>query len=285
MVMTMQNSTNLTMQSKKKLNNGVEIPVLGLGTWQANGGELKDAINIAIENGYRHIDTAAFYNNEEIIGKTLKKLSIPREEIFITSKLWNTDHGYDKALAAFQQSLKHLQCEYLDLFLIHWPVSRIRQESWKALEHLYKEGQVRAIGVSNYMIPHLEELLASCEIIPAVNQFEFHPYIDRMAVKQFCDEHQIIVEAYSPMTRATKLGDPILKEIGDKYHKTPAQVLIRWGLEHEVVSLPKSVNKNRIKENASVFDFVLTDSDMKTLNSINDRFRVTIFDPEGPDFQ
>jgi diketogulonate reductase-like aldo/keto reductase len=275
----------ISLQSTKTLSNGLKIPIIGLGTWQANGQQLEDAIIAALEMGYRHIDTAAFYQNEEHVGNAIRRSGIPREDIFVTSKLWNDQHGFDAALKAYENSRNKLGLTQLDLFLIHWPVPTLRRESWKALEQLYKAGEVRAIGVSNYMIAHLEELFALCDIPPMVNQFEFHPFVHRLPLLEYCLKQNITVEAYSPMTRAAKLSDPRVGEIAAKYGKSPAQILIRWGLQHDVITLPKSINPHRIRENAAVFDFTLSPQEMDRLDQHPDHYRVTIFDPEGEDWR
>ncbi|MHA1340749.1 MAG: aldo/keto reductase [Promethearchaeota archaeon] len=277
--------SRLSLGSKIKLNNGVEIPILGLGTWQAYGKEVKDAVKYALEIGYRHIDTAFFYGNEKEIGDAIREFGISREEIFITTKLWNDSHGFKNAQKAFKKSLKNLKLDYIDLFLIHWPVSRRRIETWKALEEIYKEGLVRSIGVSNYMINHLEELLPNAEIIPQINQVEITPYIYRKSLIDFCHKNEIQVEAYSPLTRTKKFSDPKLKSIAEKYGKTSAQILIRWGLQHNLIEIPKSTNKDRIKENADVFDFEISKDDMQILDSLNENFSVIVWDPNSDMFK
>jgi diketogulonate reductase-like aldo/keto reductase len=269
----------ITIDSKTKLNNGVEIPFLGLGTYQAGRGkETQEAVLCALECGYRLLDTAAMYENEEDVGEGVSKSGIPREEIFITTKLWNSDHGYDKAVAAFEKSRKSLGLSYVDLYLIHWPVEGLRNESWRALETLLEEGKCRAIGVSNYMTWHLEELLENSSTVPAVNQVEFSPYLYQKDLLEFCRSHGIQLEAYSPLTKGHKLHDPRLAGVASKYSKSSAQILVRWALQHRLVVIPKSAKRERILENADVFDFAISPEDMRFLDSFNEDLR-TSWDP------
>ncbi|MGE5399337.1 MAG: aldo/keto reductase [Ignavibacteriales bacterium] len=270
---------DLTINDTVKLNNGVEIPRLGLGVYLSNpGAETQNAVKWALEAGYRHIDTAAFYKNEKDVGHAIKQSNVPREEIFVTTKLWNEDHGYDSALRAFDISLKNLGFTYIDLYLIHWPVSEKRRDSWKALETLLEEGRCRAIGVSNYTTRHLNEMLNYCTVVPAVNQVEFSPYLYQRGLLELCRSNKIQIEAYSPLARASKLKDPGLVSIAEQYDKSPAQILIRWALQHELVVIPKSVHKERIIENAGVYDFEISDEDMKRLNDFDENYRVA-WDP------
>jgi diketogulonate reductase-like aldo/keto reductase len=269
----------IRIDTKVKLNNGIQMPVFGLGTYQARPGkETKEAVLYALEIGYRLIDTAAMYENEEAVGEAVRESGIPREEIFITTKLWNSDHGYEKALAAFDESLEKLGLSYIDLYLIHFPVEGLRNQSWKALEKLLEQGKCRSIGVSNYMIWHLEELLKNSSTVPAVNQVEFSPYLYLKDLHEFCNSHNILLESYSPLTKGHKLKDPKLKQIAAKYSRTPAQILIRWALQKEVVVIPKSIKKQRILENATVFDFEITEEDMNLLDSFHQDLR-TSWDP------
>ncbi|HEX2866412.1 MAG TPA: aldo/keto reductase [Ignavibacteriales bacterium] len=269
----------LTINDKAKLNNGVDIPYFGLGVYLSPPGEeTYNAVRWALEAGYRHIDTAAFYKNEHDVGRAVKDSHIPREEIFVTTKLWNDDHGYDRTLRAFDESLRKLGFDYVDLYLIHWPVSGLRNDSWRALEAIYKDGRSRAIGVSNYTTSHLKELLNSCKVVPAVNQVEFSPFLYQKGLLKFCRENNVELEAYSPLSRASKLNDPRLKEIAVRYGKTPAQIMIRWALEHKIVVIPKSVHKERIYENADVFDFEISEADMQRLDSLDENYRVA-WDP------
>lgn len=259
-----------------KLSNGYEIPCVGFGTWQINGDDAAEAAVInAINAGYRHIDTAAVYGNETGVGNAIVNCGIKREELFVTSKVWNTMRGYDNTLKAFDESMEKLGLEYLDLYLIHWPASKSRFENWKeinaetwqALIKLYKEGRVRAIGVSNFLPHHLEPLM-DAEIKPMVNQIEFHPGKMQEDALSFCRKNNILVEAWSPLGRGAMLDNELLKEIGDKYNKSIAQICIKWCLQNGVVPLPKSVTPTRVKENANVFDFEISAEDMKIINEM-----------------
>ena len=265
----------INFSTKVRLNNGVEMPILGLGTWQLNDGkEAERAILYALRTGYRLIDTAEIYGNEGSVGKALYKSGIPREEVFITTKLWNSDHGYKSAIAACEGSLKRLELSYIDLYLIHWPVTSLRNETWKAMETLLDEGKCRAIGVSNYMIWHLEELLDSSSTIPAVNQVEFSPYLYQKDLLEFCCAYGIQLEAYSPLARGLKLSDPKLVAMARKYHKSTAQILIRWVLQRGIVVIPKSSKAERMRDNAKVFDFIISPEDMGALDSFNEDLRI-----------
>ena len=260
------------------LNNDVRIPSLGLGTYRsAPGKETEQAVLTALRLGYRHIDTAAIYRNEESVGAAIKRSGIPREEIFITTKLWNADHH--RIEAALKESLKKLGTSYVDLYLIHWPVPE-RNDSWEALERLYKKGLCKAIGVSNFTVSHLEQLLNTAKIVPAVNQVEFSPFLYQKELLEYCSKKGIIVEAYSPLTRGQKLTHPLLKQLEKQYEKTPAQILLRWAVQHDMVVLPKSTHEERIKENMNIFDFSISPADMKELDSLDENFRVA-WDPSG----
>ena len=265
----------LNFGTKIKLNNGVEMSMLGLGTWQLNDGkEAEEAVLYALKTGYRLIDTAQIYGNEESIGKALHKSGILREEVFITTKLWNSEHGYKSTVAACERSLKRLGLSYIDLYLIHWPVANLRNETWKAMETLLDEGKCRAIGVSNYMICHLEELLDSSSTVPTVNQVEFNPYLYQKGLLEFCCSHGIQLEAYSPLTQGLKLDDPRLVSMAKKYHKSTAQILIRWVLQRGVVAIPKSSKEENIRHNADVFGFTISAEDMRVLDSFNEDLRI-----------
>ncbi|MFQ6608906.1 MAG: aldo/keto reductase [Fidelibacterota bacterium] len=271
----------LKIDTKISLNNGVEMPLFGLGTFQSPRGKIvQDAVQCALKTGYRLIDTAKIYGNEKDVGISIRNSGIPREEIFVTTKLWNSDHGYDSAIAACRTSLKSLGLDFVDLYLIHWPVEGLRLESWRALETLYDEGKCRSIGVSNYMIGHLEELLEFCHVIPAVNQIEFSPYLYLTELLEFCQDQNIQLEAYSPLTKGRKLEDSQLITIADKYSKSTAQILIRWVLQKGVVVIPKSSHKERIVENSEVFDFSISPGDMLQLDSFNENLR-TAWDPSN----
>ncbi len=266
---------NLTLQSTLRLNNGVEIPRLGLGTFNAQeGAETYQAVQWALEAGYRHFDTASFYANEESIGKAVNESGIARSEIFLVTKVWNSDQGYDNTLRALDVSLNKLGSEYIDLYLIHWPLKGLRRETWKALIRLQEEKRCRAIGVSNYTARHLDELLADSPIAPAANQIEFNPFLYRKDLLDYCQSKGIAVAAYCPLARARKLEAPGLLAIAARYAKSPAQVAIRWALQHGLVVIPKSVHHERIFENASIFDFELSESDMRELDNLNENYWV-----------
>ena len=269
----------LTLQSRVKLNNGVEMPMLGLGVWQtAQGVETQRAVKSALDVGYRLIDTAKLYANERDVGIAVRESGIPREEVFVTTKLWNTDHGFESAIKAFNRSLHELGFDYVDLYLIHWPVAPLRGDSWRALVQISEEAKCRAIGVSNYTISHLEGVLRDSSIVPAVNQVEFSPFLYQEELMGFCRDHKIQVEAYSPLTKGVRLGDPKLRPFAAKYHKTSAQILIRWALQHNIVVIPKSSKPERILENGQVFDFEISSTDMKMLDSLGENYR-TAWDP------
>ncbi len=271
--------SRIRIDTRVKLNNGAEMPIFGLGTFQAERGrETREAVLDAFDAGYRLVDTAAMYGNEEDVGRAVHESDIPREEIFVTTKLWNDDHGYDKAIAAFEESLRKLDMSYVDLYLIHFPVEGLRSESWRALETLQEEGKCKSIGVSNYMIWHLEELLKYSSTVPVVNQVEFNPFLYQKDLLEFCHSHNIRLEAYSPLTKGHRLNDPNLAEIALNYSKTPAQILIRWVLQRDIIVIPKSSRKERIYENADVFDFEISHEDMKALDSLNEGLR-TSWDP------
>ncbi len=269
----------MRMDTTLKLHNGVEMPILGFGTYQLGSArETQEAVLDALKAGYRLIDTAAMYGNERQVGEALRRSGIPRQKVFITTKLWNSDHGYDAAIAACEKSLERLGLPYIDLYLIHWPVQDLRAETWKALETMLASGKCRAIGVSNYTIRHLEELLDHSDAVPAVNQVEFSPYLYQRDLLEFCRAHHIQLEAYSPLTKGRRLRDAELIEIAARYSKSPAQILIRWGLQKGLVVVAKSSNENRISENADVFDFTISDEDMDVLDSFH-RDLHTSWDP------
>ena len=265
------------------LGADVEMPVLGLGVFRAPAGRTtRQAVGAALEAGYRHIDTAAIYQNESDVGQAVRESGLERSEVFVTTKLWNDAHGYEPALQAFKESNARLGLGYVDLYLIHWPVPDLRVETWRALELLLENDEVRAIGVSNYTPRHLEELLAHASQQPSVNQIELSPYNyrSRLPVVQFCEVHGIKIEAYSPLTKGKKLNDPVLGRIGRPYGKTAAQVLIRWAIDKGFVVLPKSANAYRIAQNGAVFDFELSDDDLGLLDALDENL-VTGWDPTG----
>ena len=266
-----------------KFKNGVEIPVLGFGTYKMeNGSETFDSVSYALEVGYRHIDTAKIYENEESVGEAIKNSSIKREDIFVTTKVWNTDRGYDNTLRAFEESMKKLKLDYLDLYLIHWPKD-LNAETWKALEKLYNEKRVRAVGVSNFNKHHLEELFKTCEVFPMINQIELHPELTQKSLYEFCNSKDIVIEAWSPLIRGKILSIDLLKELSKSYNKTIAQIVLRWNVQLGIVTIPKSSNKDRIKENFDIFDFELSKEDMEKISSLNKNFR-TGPDPDNIDF-
>ena len=253
-----------------ELHNGVKMPYFGLGVYLSEDGqEVINAVKWAIEAGYRHIDTASIYNNEEGVGEGLKQSGIRREDVFVVSKVWNADQGYESTLKAFNDSLERLKLDYLDLYLIHWPVKGKYKDTWRALEHLYREKKVRAIGVSNFMKHHLEDLLQTAEIVPMVNQMEFHPYLVQQDLIDYCNAHQIQYEAWSPMMQGRIFELDSIKKIGLKYGKSPAQVVLRWDLQKGVITIPKSAKKERIIDNASLFDFELSNEDMVYLEGLD----------------
>jgi methylglyoxal/glyoxal reductase len=274
---------DLNIASTLRMNNGVEIPRFGLGTWQsASGEEAQNAVLWALQAGYRHIDTAAAYGNEQDVGAGIAASGIPRSEIFLVTKLWNDDQGYDKTLRAFDASTKKLRTDYFDLYLIHWPVKELRQDTWKAMIRLYEEKRCRSVGVSNYTTRHLQELLSDSPLVPAANQIELSPFLQRRELVDLCSRKGITVEAYSPLARGRMLEDPRLLAVARQYGKTAAQVAIRWALQHDLVVIPKSVRKERILENAQVFDFTLTPQDMQVLDNLDEGYWTmnTAWNPE-----
>lgn len=257
------------------LHNGTKMPILGLGVYQNPPGKTTyQAVRWAIEAGYRHIDTARVYRNERDVGSAIRDCGVPREQLFITTKLWTGDHGADSTLRGFEASLKDLGIGYVDLFLSHFPVTGKRAATWKAMMTLLKDGRCRAIGVSNYTTRHLNQLMNEVGYTPTVNQVEFSPFLYQKKLFDFCREYRIQLEAYSPLTQGQRLGHPKLKEIAARHHKTTAQVMIRWAVQHGIVVIPKSVRRVRIVENASVFDFALSSAEMEELNALDENLRV-----------
>lgn len=260
------------------LSNNVSIPELGFGTWQTPNGDVAvSAVKKALEVGYRHIDTAQGYKNEDSVGQAIKESGIPREEIFLTTKLWNENHSYDLVLSSFEESLKKLQTDYIDLFLIHWPNpvkfrdnwQSANAETWRAMEELYQAGKIKAIGVSNFLPHHFEELKKTATIFPMVNQIFLAPGELQKEVVSYCQEHNFLLEAYSPLGTGKIFDVPEMQELSDKYGKTIAQIAIRWSLQHDFLPLPKSVTPSRIEENLAVFDFELSDEDMQRIDQLD----------------
>ncbi|MBT2701400.1 aldo/keto reductase [Bacillus sp. ISL-40] len=275
---------NNNLQSTTTLNNGVKMPWFGLGVFKVEEGpELVNAVKTAIQHGYRSIDTAAIYENEEGVRQGIKESGIAREDLFVTSKVWNADLGYESTLAAYQTSLDKLGLEYLDLYLIHWPVAGKYKEAWRALETLYKEGRVRAIGVSNFQVHQLVDLMKDAEVKPMVNQVEYHPRLTQKEVQAFCREQGIQMEAWSPLMQGQLLDNEGLAAIATKYKKTVAQIILRWDLQNGVVTIPKSTKEHRVIENSQVFDFELTQEDVDQINNLNQNHRVGP-DPDNFDF-
>jgi diketogulonate reductase-like aldo/keto reductase len=264
-----------------ELRTGTLMPRLGLGVFRAPSGEpTRRAVLEAIEAGYRHVDTASVYGNEHDVGEAIRGCGIPRSELFVTTKLWNSEQGFDAALRAFDASLARLGLSYVDLYLIHWPLPGSRRESWRALERIHEERRARAIGVSNFMVRHLEELAASARILPAANQIEISPFLQQRDVRAWCRAHGVVVEAYSPLTKGARLGHPVVMDVARRTGKSPAQVLLRWGLEQGLVVLPKSIRPERIRENAAIFDFTLDAESLSRLDSLEEGL-ATGWDPRG----
>ncbi|KGX85582.1 aldo/keto reductase [Pontibacillus litoralis] len=263
------------LQDTISLHNGVQMPRLGLGVFKVEDGEeVIHSVKTALAHGYRSIDTAAVYQNEEGVGQAIRESGIAREELFVTSKLWNADQGYESALQAFETTMDKLGLEYLDLYLIHWPVEGKYKDSWRALERLYQEGKIRAIGVSNFQVHHLEDIVNDASVKPMVNQIELHPKLTQQQVRSYCQEQNIIVEAWSPLMQGEILQEPLIKELAQKYEKSPAQIVIRWDLQIGIVTIPKSTKTHRIHENADVYDFTLTEEEVASISALNEDHRV-----------
>ncbi len=261
------------------LNDGRTMPQLGLGVWQVSDEQASEVVRFALESGYRAVDTAAIYRNEAGVGEGIRNAGVARAEVFVTTKVWNSDQGFDETLRAAEDSLKRLKMDYVDLYLIHWPAPAQDRylETWRALVRLRDEGMARSIGVSNFKVPHLERLLANTEVAPAVNQIELHPYLQQHESRAFHAAHGIATESWSPLAKGQVANDPVIASIAEKYGKSPAQVVIRWHLDNGLIVIPKSVTPSRIVENASVTDFRLDDEDMARLASLDQARRV------GPD--
>ena len=265
----------LTIESMIKLNDGMTMPLFGLGVWRLESGkETRDAVSYALELGYIHFDTASMYNNEEDVGVAIQESSLPREKLFITTKVNSSELGYDSTLEACERSLKKLKLTYLDLFLIHKPVEGYRQNTWKALEKLKHESICRSIGVSNFSPKHLNEIFKICEFIPAVNQIEMNPFLAQKNISEFCRSKNIHITGYCPLARTEKSNDPTLVNIANECGKTWAQVMVRWGLQKQLTTIPKSANPKRIRENSDVFNFELNEKQMQRLDDLDEGFRL-----------
>ncbi|WP_027962945.1 aldo/keto reductase [Halalkalibacillus halophilus] len=259
-----------SLQDRIQLNNGINIPGIGLGVYKVwEDQEAADTVRTAINQGYRLIDTASFYDNEVGVGQGVQEADANREDVFITSKVWNEEQGYDETLRAFEQSLQKLNMDYLDLYLIHWPVTGKYEDTWKAMERLYSEGMIKSIGVSNFHKHHLEKLFVKANEKPVVNQVEFHPHLIQREVKQYCEREDIKLEAWSPLKRGQVLEEDVIVSLAEKYQKTPAQIILRWDIEQEVITIPKSTNEKRMKENTDIFDFQLTKEEVETINNLH----------------
>ena len=260
----------------KVLSNGVKMPSIGFGTYKSgNDEETAKIIKYALKIGYRQIDTASFYGNEVGIGNGIKESGINREDIFLVTKLWNDDHGYDKTIEAFNKSLERLQVDYIDLYLVHWP-NKLNSETWKAFEYLYKTGKVKSIGVCNFKVGHLEELKKTAQIMPMVNQIEIHPQSSKNDMLSYCEENNIQLVAWSPIMRGKLFSNELMIGLAEKYKKTIAQIILRWHLQRGVIPIPKSSNEERIKENLNIFDFELSNDDIKTIDLLNEGDNVSV---------
>jgi diketogulonate reductase-like aldo/keto reductase len=257
-----------------RLNNNIEMPMLGLGVYDMHNDEAVAAVEHALKTGYRLIDTASMYGNEEQVGMAVRNSGIPRREIFVTTKVNNTDQGYDSTLRAFENSMTKLDIGHIDLYLVHWPIRHKRKETWKALEHLYDQKMVRAIGVANYLLPFLNELESYANIVPAVDQVEFSPWLHLADLLAHTKSKGIVLQSYTPLVRGKKFHDPRIQQLCTRYNKTPSQIILRWNLQLGVSTIPKSSNPKRIEENFNVFDFEISEEDMKVLNNMNENFRV-----------
>lgn len=256
------------------LNNGVTMPWFGLGTFKASGQEVANAVTTALELGYRSIDTAAIYGNEQEVGESIVASGVARDSLFVTTKVWNTDQGYDTTLRAFEESSKKLGLDIIDLYLIHWPGQDKYKDTWRALERLYEEGRVRAIGVSNFQIHHLQELMKDSNTIPAVNQIELHPRFTQTELHDFCVQHHIQIEAWAPIMKGRLQDNELLQGIAQQHGKTVAQVILRWGMQNNIVVIPKSVTASRIKENSEIFDFELSGDELSAISGLNANERI-----------
>lgn len=261
------------------LNNGIKMPQLGYGTFKSSNEEAEAGVLSAIKNGYRHIDTASYYGNENGVGKGIKKSGMAREDIFLVSKVWPEDYGYEKTLNAFDKTLNELQTDYLDLYLIHWP-KPLNKETWRAMEKLYNDKRIKAIGVSNFTEAHLQELLDSSDVIPTINQVELHPQFPQKPLHDFCNKNNIRIEAWGPLMQGRIFQIDLMKELSKKYNKSVAQIALRWHIQSDIITIPKSVNPERIKANMEIFDFKISGEDMKKIEILNTGERIGM----DPDF-
>ena len=264
----------LSIDTRVSLSDGNSMPLLGLGTWAAQpGGETRDAVAFALETGYRHIDTAKMYGNEQDVGEAVRQSSIPRQEIFVTTKLWDSDQGYQTAHDAFDRSMDQLGLEYIDLYLIHWPVEKLRNDSWRALNNIKESGRTRSIGVSNFSHKHLQELYSHSDIQPVVNQIELSPFLQQPLIVSFCRSENIQLTGYCPLAKGRRFDEPVLTDIAEQHSKSPAQVMIRWALQNRQAVIPKSSNPKRIVQNADIFDFQIGVDEMVRLDGLDDDSR------------
>lgn len=273
-----------SIHDRAVLHNGVQMPWVGLGVYKAeDGDEVIQSIKWALDAGYRSIDTASLYNNETGVGQAIAESDVPREDLFITTKVWNTDQGYEETLEAFDASLERLGLEYVDLYLVHWPVPGKYKETWRALEKIYNDGRAKAIGVSNFKKHHLEDLIADAEIKPMVNQVEYHPRLTQKDLLTYCKQQGIQLEAWRPLLKGEIFEEPTLVELAHKHNKSVAQIILRWDLQNGVVTIPKSITKHRIEENIDIYDFELTNEDMTRISALNQDKRNGA-DPDDPEF-
>lgn len=261
-------------QQYTTLSNGIKMPLLGLGVYDMYNEEVEQAVSDALEIGYRLIDTASLYRNEKEVGNAIRKSGVNRSEIFVTTKVGNSDHGFDNTLRAFDESMKKLNIDYIDLYLVHWPIKGRRKETWLALEKLYNEKRVKAIGVANYLIPFLQELETYASIVPVLSQVELTPWLYNQQLVDYCHQRNIQLQSYSPLTRRKKFNDPRLVNLSQKYNKTPAQIILRWNIEHGISTIPKSSSKKRLQENFDALGFSLSKDDVNYMDRFDENFRI-----------
>lgn len=269
---------DLSLSSEIALNNGVKMPILGLGVYQVTSGEARKAVREALEIGYRHIDTAAYYRNERGVGQAIRESGVPREDLFITTKLWHADNGYKEALVACGRSLKALNVDHVDLYLVHWPRGD-RRGAWKAMDRILDEGMARAVGVSNFLPKHLDDIMSASSLVPSVDQVEFSPFLYQKELLSYCRDKGIVLEAYSPLTRGKRLNDPRLAALAREYERTPAQMLLRWVVQKGMAAIPKSVRPERMRENAAIFDFEISAKDEEAMDRFDEGYHTT-WDPQ-----